>query len=106
MGSRSQSFASKYGEKSRGGRSRRKPVQPRRPALPLASAGNDMPPERDALPAVVPLQPIVSHRSRRQQLATDALATDYGYVVKDLRQIALTAIAMFAIIAVLAFVVR
>ena len=105
MGRRSQSSASKYGQMSRSGKGKRK-VTVRPPASAFPSTNGDLAaPAQVVAPAPGPAT-VVPRYTRRGKQTVEALTTDYRYVAKDLRQIAITAVAMFAIIAVLAFIVH
>lgn len=106
MGSRSQSTASKYGALSKSRKAKHKTAA-RQPVLPAYTPSADSGASPAAPPAAAPRTPsAVPRYVRRGQPAMEALSTDYSYVAKDLRQIALTAVAMFAIIAILYFILR
>ena len=105
MGRRSQSSASKYGQMSRSTKGKRKvAVRPPMSYVP-APNGESTAPTPVAAPAPRPAV-VVPRYGRRGQQTAEALSTDYRYIVKDLRQIVITGVAMFAIIAVLALVVH
>ncbi|TAK30072.1 MAG: hypothetical protein EPO21_20200 [Chloroflexota bacterium] len=105
MGRRSESIASKYGEMSKSRKGKRK-AAPRPPVFPISTSAEGSVADVAPVATVVRTPSAMPRYVRRGQQAIETLSTDYGYVARDLRQIAITAVAMFAIIAVLYFVLR
>lgn len=106
MGRRSQSTASKYGEMSKSRKTKRKAAL-RPPVFPISTSSANSDSESTVPAVVAPKMPSMTARYvRRGQQAVETLSTDYSYVAKDIRQIAFTAVAMFALIAILYLVLQ